>query len=79
VQYLKGMDINKKTQHSFTDQKIKTNSIKTICKPTTSMGSQNWKLGTREDRDDEPQEAVLSFQGIIANQDLPPIEKPFEV
>lgn len=43
------------------------------------MGSQNWKLGTREDRDDEPQEAVLSFQGIIANQDLPPIEKPFEV
>jgi hypothetical protein len=45
----------------------------------TSVGHQNWKLGTREDSDDEPQEAVFCIQGIIANQDLPPIEKPFEV
>ena len=41
--------------------------------------SQNLKLGTREDGEIEAEEVVLNIQGIICNQDLPPIQKPFEV
>ena len=41
--------------------------------------SKNWKFGTQEDKDVEPEEVVLRVQGIICNQDLPPIKRPFEV
>lgn len=45
---------------------------------TTGSTSQNWKLGTRKDGDVEAEEVVLRIQGIICNQDLPPIQ-PFKV
>jgi hypothetical protein len=41
--------------------------------------SQNWKLGTREDGDEEAEEVILRVQGIICNRDLPPIQRPFQV
>lgn len=63
-------------------RKFKTDSIKSICRPmaltTTGSTSQNWKLGTRKDGDVEAEEVVLRIQGIICNQDLPPIQ-PFKV
>ena len=41
--------------------------------------SQNWKLGTQENKDVDPEEVVLRVQGIICNRDLPPIQRPFEM
>jgi hypothetical protein len=59
-------------------RKFKTDSIKTTCRPMSMTTSQNWKLGTRKDGDVEAEEVVLRIQGIICNQDLPPIQ-PFKV
>ena len=58
---------------------LKTDSIKSICRPMAMAMSQNLKLGTREDGEIEAEEVVLNIQGIICNQDLPPIQKLFEV
>ena len=59
-------------------RKFKTDSIKTICRPMAMTTSRNWKFGTRKDGDVEAEEVVLCIQGIICNQDLPPIQ-PFKV
>ena len=58
--------------------KFKTDSIKSICRPM-AMARSHWKLGTQEDGDIEAEEVVLCIQGIICDQNLPPIKKPFEV
>jgi hypothetical protein len=60
-------------------RKFKTDSIKSICRPMAVAVSQNWKLGTREDGDEEAEEVILRVQGIICNRDLPPIQRPFQV
>ncbi|KAF8148179.1 hypothetical protein B0H34DRAFT_679814 [Crassisporium funariophilum] len=60
-------------------KRIKTNGIKNICKPMAMTASQSWKLGAQEDGDVEPEEVVLRIQGIICNQDLPPIQRPFKI
>jgi hypothetical protein len=65
--------------HPITDQKFKSDSIKGFCRPMSMAESKNWKFGTQEDKDVEPEEVVLRVQGIICNQDLPPIKRPFEV
>jgi hypothetical protein len=60
-------------------KKFKTNGIKNICKPMAMTASHKWKLGAQEDGDVEAEEVVLRVQGIICNQDLPPIQKPFKM
>ena len=57
--------------------KFKTDSIKSICRPTAMAVSRNWKLGCPEK--DGVEEVVLRVQGIICNRELPPIQRPFEV
>ena len=66
--------------HLTTDQKKKkTDGFKSICRPMAVAVSPNWKLGTKENENVEAEEVVLRIQGIICNQELPPIERPFEV
>ena len=38
-----------------------------------------WKMGVQETEDSEIEEAVLRFQGIVCNRELPPIRRPFKV
>lgn len=61
------------------NRKFKTNSIKSIHRPMAKAASQNWKLASKEKDNEEAEEVILRVQGIICNQDLPPIERPFEM
>ena len=42
-------------------------------------GKRNWKLGIQETEDSEIEEVVLRIQGIVCNQELPPIRRPYKV
>ena len=44
-----------------------------------SGGNRCWKLGVQESEDSEIEEVVLCIQGIVCNQELPPIRRPFKV
>ena len=69
-----------KKLNSITDQKNQDRRHKEYLQADMAVAvSQNWKLGTQENKDVDPEEVVLRVQGIICNRDLPPIQRPFEM
>ena len=42
-------------------------------------GNRHWKLGVQDPEDSEIEEVILRVQGVVCNQELPPIRKPIKM